>query len=1350
MPSIQIGSSSIGGDGFALTGPAGNTGPMGETGNIGLLGITAGPTGATGVYIKQVTTSTNPLSAGVYFYLSDGTTIGPISGFTGPSITYYNSKGVSAAFASEYFSAFVGVSGGMTFAFRGICGDGQYTTTALSPDGTEVILTINDIPSGSVLFGNTFDNFIAFTNTNFTATTSRIRVQNQLSEDDSSASTFKSNFNYAVLEFGLTANPDTNTVSQVKSFADFTTPFITINGLNRNFTPGSVPITDGIKNVDSGGYVIDLDKSSVFKLTTPIGITAFSRKRADNQLRSWLFFIEGSDVWNFPQNVLFENGITGIQNYAFGSGMNILRIETPMDGNLTTYNASFVDRFFGSDVPVDYGGIGSCCYAGGCEDYVTREYCEDTRMGVFNALISCENSCRVGSCCIDGTCHDRVSESVCTTAGGAWNNQTCDLRGPCSLYYILETVQPPTITQTTFIDNTASSGNTATVAIFKVKTNDTNTKVVIPKTTDSNGFVYGLFHVRDKTKNYDITSADNAIGTYTLTNSTGTDGVTFALQFDNQTDQIQEGVPYSLANFEIKLKNSSDVQKASLVYKIQPKYVDSCAGRPNSKLIKSEWLAKRYCRDCYIQDPTTGVNYFYPVQSQYGSCDFCLDLQKTGSNYTVTPICMTTSEVEDTNDCTITTENNFSPDPAVAAGCKHSEWNIGSGINNCSPPCDQAIDVLLNGGSVQAACKGISLANQDKYPYWHNVSVENISKLYGNLTSAGVTLNDDYNYITSYITDFIENSNNTENQKAVLFTAENENKGVTFITQTELAACCPAKPDDKVNDILLNFDDPNNPADIRYFVIYTSFINTGVCEGRYQDPKLSGSCRFYTAERYVYALIFKTWCEPGTNIIKTAESNCLVDIIQIENTTISCTNTTSSKCIPSNCKYDRDSDYSIDAITEIKITDTTPIPGSQDRKLILNRIVMPPRTTCNSSSSEYSWDLKDTVNWYTSTQEYALVQAQLSRIFWYPMFCGDCDGSVLGCFGTECRSVCFTENGSPLRPNTGAGAKLDCTILPSPSEYKNVIIQKTSGGPGTTVLTPKIYGGDPVTELTNEYFYYTLGHPSDPADPSSIYMWACDGETRIRYKIEKALSGTPISIPTTTLQNNEFVVYYTNGENVPFYNWSVDGCSSTVRTAPVRMVKKYKDTNSTIPQIDFTADVSIDYDSGYFTAVLRSRCTSLNGQCIPVDTDGFNYYIAGTKWKLDGWQINYWYEYDGNIINWSTEPTASFSSGSVTDTILSLDGSLVYFDKVPTSGYSNVTYVNIHATLILSLIDTTDGSFRTVEKTKIISVPRAPISLTSSSRRLNKYKLITDENGNSQCVLMDCSVTTDCNTLPDC
>jgi hypothetical protein len=1331
MPSINIGSSSIGGEAFALTGPAGNTGPRGDTGGIGLLGITAGPTGATGVYIVQVTT----LEPGIYFYLSSGITVGPISGFTGPNITYFNSKGVCGAFGSDYVNIFSYVTGGMTFGLRGICGDREYTTVSLSSDNTEAVITVNGIPSGSVLYGTTTEDFLAFTNSSYTATASRIRIEGQITEDNGSASSFTNQFNYGVLEFGLTANPSLSPVSEVKSFIDTTTPFLNVNSLNRNFIPDAVVKTDGIKSVDSGGYVLDLDKSSVFKLTTPIGITAFSRKLASNQLRSWLFFIEGSDVWNFPANVFFESGITGLQNYGFGSGMNILRVETLTDGGQNFYTASFVDRFFGSNpLVVQYGGIGSCCHAAGCQEYVTQEYCQDVLAGTYTALVGCENSCRVGSCCIDGSCEDNVTESICTSVGGVWNTQSCSLRGPCNLYHILEKVQPAG-NQTLLLNNTASDDNPETIAVFKVKTSDSNTRIVIPSSIiDEYALPHQFFKVKDISGNYDTG------GQYVISTPPGTDGITFALQFTNNLNNVLSDTPYSPINYTIQLKDSSGVEKTNLTYSVKPNPIPICAGRPNSKLIKTGWLANRYCRDCYTNLDGSSVNYFYNIQNQYGSCDFCVDLVKTGSNYTVTPVCVATSAIEDVNDCSITKLNEISSiGPALASGCKHSEWGIGAGANVCTGDCTEAAPVFLDDGSVVDGCKGVSLSNQNEYPYWHEVSIENLSDLYLDLTTIGITLETDQNYITTNILNFLKTSNNTANEKAVLFTPENQNIQTTFIPDPTLASCCPAEPDDREQSIRIAFDTNTT----RYFVIYVTTNVDSFCVGNVSNPKFAGPCTTRKSKTVSYAIVVKVYVFTGTDTIDTSQPNCVTDVIKLSDDTEDCFSSDDTNCSVTGCNYSRDSIFNIDRIEEIKITDAIKLPGF-NYKLNLNRISV-PSSNC-SNTLNYIWELKTTPNWYTTRTQYASIEAQLYQLFWYPLVCGACDGSVRTCDASAdpCTTLCFCENGNPFAASPTETKNINCTV--SPADFRTVIIDKTVSG-NDTILTPRIFGGSPVQEQTGEYFYYTLGHPSDPIDPGSIYEEACGNSY---FKIQKALSGTSIVIPSSVISNNEFVVYYTNGENVPFYNWPYFGCETTPRSAPVRIVKKYKDPNASLPTIDFTPEVNTDYQTGTFFINIKAGCALNSPNCIPVDDSGgwFNTLYAGTNWELGGIQYNYWYDHNAGNINFTE--IGSFSDPEST-AILSPDGEFMIFSNFPTTGYHSVGNINFYITVTVVLVDQTNPNIlRTVEKTKVVSVPRTAPSLTDSERRLNKYKLLTDQNGNTECVLMDCSVTTDCNTLPDC
>ena len=132
MPSI-IGNSTIG-NLIGRTGPTGPTGSIGPAGLRGAIGITSGPTGATGIWIEAAV----PYLAfnAITFKLSNGTILGPLVGFTGPTGSYSDSRGVSLQSGADYYSGFSSVVSGKTFEFRGICGGGNIAAT-LSSDGSE-------------------------------------------------------------------------------------------------------------------------------------------------------------------------------------------------------------------------------------------------------------------------------------------------------------------------------------------------------------------------------------------------------------------------------------------------------------------------------------------------------------------------------------------------------------------------------------------------------------------------------------------------------------------------------------------------------------------------------------------------------------------------------------------------------------------------------------------------------------------------------------------------------------------------------------------------------------------------------------------------------------------------------------------------------------------------------------------------------------------------------------------------------------------------------------------------------------------------------------------------------------
>ena len=283
MPTI-IGNSTIFGIG-GNTGSTGNTGNPGPTGARGNLGSTAGPTGGTAIYISTVTfdSTRNRLT----FVGSNGTNLSVLEGFTGSTGYYSDSRGISATIAAGYLSGLSGIIGGNTFQFLGICGAGTLISS-LSTDKTEILITPN-VSASSASYGSTLpNNYIAYTTSSFSATTTKIGVTGTNS----------------ILSFGLTADNGA-TGNSVKVFTDFNEIYFDITGgITLGFS-GGVSLNSVVTGYDAGGLVLDLTKYTTYKTTAPIGITAFTSSGDTGAVQAYTFFIEGAEVWNFPKNVYF-------------------------------------------------------------------------------------------------------------------------------------------------------------------------------------------------------------------------------------------------------------------------------------------------------------------------------------------------------------------------------------------------------------------------------------------------------------------------------------------------------------------------------------------------------------------------------------------------------------------------------------------------------------------------------------------------------------------------------------------------------------------------------------------------------------------------------------------------------------------------------------------------------------------------------------------------------------------------------------------------------------------------------------------------------------------------------------
>lgn len=382
-----IGSSSMFG---GNRGPTGNPGFAGPRGPTGASGIATGNIGAPGVYIKQVKSDLDKNT--ITFFTSDGNSF-TLNDFSGPVGNVANVSGVSAQIsASNYFSVFSNVLDGTTVNFKGISA-GDNVDIELSPDQSKIIVsTLTGGPSYNVNF---LENYLVYTDGN---TLEPTKIYSDTND---------------VLNFGLTGIP-----------AGATTGYL-YTTLNEEivFVPAQA------KN-ESGGITLDLPKSSNFWLETPIGITVFNAIPVSGIRQEYTLFINGSDVWNLPKNLYFENTEKGILNKSFFEGVNILHIWSENGG--ITFNGTIVERGIGSD-QVDSLTKGSCCYSkyGSyfCDDLVNKNYC-DLIGGVFQAMTTCFDRQGVGNCgTITSTNIRGETGACCCQSAGCIDDNTLSASG---------------------------------------------------------------------------------------------------------------------------------------------------------------------------------------------------------------------------------------------------------------------------------------------------------------------------------------------------------------------------------------------------------------------------------------------------------------------------------------------------------------------------------------------------------------------------------------------------------------------------------------------------------------------------------------------------------------------------------------------------------------------------------------------------------------------------------------------------------------------------------------------------------------------------------------------------------
>jgi hypothetical protein len=380
---------------LAITGPSG---PVGATGNRGATGTGSGKTGNTGessAYILNINTDSN---SNPIIILSNGDQF-TITGLTGPTGIVGNLGGQT--FPSGYNLLKTYTGGTLTIygvSFAGVLSHEINNET--------ILVKVEDQPQ---------------TNLTVSSTNSPPRVAYASSSSEIKSSRISSADN--IFSFGGYTQANSQSTFLDSDFIVASIPPIPRESLS-DVVDNYSEISDYIVGADATkGIYLDVTKSSVFVLNTPIGIAGFSLNTAlydVGDIVSFTMFVNGNNIWSLPANVYFEDKP---ESTYFGCGMNIMNIMTPDKGE--NWYATITERGYGVTGCDDLDAIGSCCYTDSegnfeCDDYVNKGSCDVLR-GIFKAFTTCASSCGTTLnrlCCSEGNCVTDISEDECEYFGG--------------------------------------------------------------------------------------------------------------------------------------------------------------------------------------------------------------------------------------------------------------------------------------------------------------------------------------------------------------------------------------------------------------------------------------------------------------------------------------------------------------------------------------------------------------------------------------------------------------------------------------------------------------------------------------------------------------------------------------------------------------------------------------------------------------------------------------------------------------------------------------------------------------------------------------------------------------------
>ena len=389
----------------------GSAGPIGATGATGANQTIRGSTGATGLDSNYITSVfVNQETGKVEFTLSDGTAQSPgnLIGVTG---VY---AGVTAFSLGSGTSILRGVCGGITLDFYNFRTDGLLGIT-YSIDGA-LVFTISANSGVGGISASTENDRIVYAQSKTT-----IMSTDLIPEASNGTNRVSGGSNYGYINFG-------GETAGRNIVADIIESSLSVGPIERGGF--DVTLSDFYVN-GVEGITLDVSRATVYNLVTPIGIKAFTTSNIieipDGQVMSVTLIVHGEDVWNFPEDVVFDAESKPI----FYPGVNILHMwRTNVDGINGVWRASFTARGIGAENITNPGVRGSCCYfdvdgTKHCDEYVTQTYCTE-RIGNFEAMIPCDkNSCIVGEettndgvCCTEGKCVSDIDPNLCQTIGG--------------------------------------------------------------------------------------------------------------------------------------------------------------------------------------------------------------------------------------------------------------------------------------------------------------------------------------------------------------------------------------------------------------------------------------------------------------------------------------------------------------------------------------------------------------------------------------------------------------------------------------------------------------------------------------------------------------------------------------------------------------------------------------------------------------------------------------------------------------------------------------------------------------------------------------------------------------------